>query len=421
MIRGSLQRKLTLGLITYLLLLSIAVAAHGVFVNESVEALIWESLLQSEFAHFHERLDEDPGYRWTDTELLQLYGRGSDAPIPAAFDLPAGVHDEIGIGARQFIAMVDGTGSQRSVMALDITEMERAERTFIRTIFASSALIATLLVLATFFGVRRLVRPLAHLARDIDSLSPDHNGQRVMVEKNAPREAQVIAQGLNAYLQRNDEYVERERKFIRMASHELRTPIAALIGTAEVAIDQRRTSAAEDPQLQRILDTAHEMQDTVAMLLVLARDPARLRAMMEPTDLADIVAHVVDSHMALATAKQLTIQVVTADVAALDAPRQIVAATIANLLRNAIENSELGNIAITVTGSQVMIEDPGHGVSEHERARLYTQRARDGAHATGGIGLELISRACAHLGWQLAMETLARGGTRATLTFRPAP
>lgn len=93
-------------------------------------------------------------------------------------------------------------------------------------------------------------------------------------------------------------------------------------------------------------------------------------------------------------------------------------ATIGNLVRNAIENSEHGTIRVITTGSGVTVQDSGHGVSESERSRIYTQLARAGSAAAGGIGLELIARACAHLGWRLDIDSLESGGTKATLTFR---
>jgi len=414
----SLRRQITLGVLVYTLLLSLGVATHGVIVNENVERLIWESLLQSEFAHFQERGRTDPGYRWVDTDLLQLFGSGSDAPIPVKFDLTPGIHDEISVGNKQYVALVSGTGLARSVMTLDITEIERAERQLIWTILGSSTALVCALVLATIFGARRLVRPLSSLARAIAGLSPDRNGQRVQLEPHAPQEARVIAEGLNSYLMRIDDFVERERKFIRMASHELRTPIAVVVSTAEVALDPLATRHSTETQLRRILATAHEMQDLVTLLLALARDPARLQSMMEPVDLAELLPTVIEDHRPLASSKELVFDILATPSCSLHAPRQIVRAAVGNLVRNAIENSECGTIRIVTTDSSVVVHDPGHGISEGERSRIYTQLARVGSSAAGGIGLELIARACAHLGWRLNIDSPASGGTKATLSFR---
>lgn len=414
----SLRRQITLGMLAYTLLLSLGIATYGVTVIKNVEHLIWESLLRSEFEYFLECQRTEAGYRWDDTELLRLFGKGSDTPIPTEFDLPAGVHDGISVGKKQFVVLASGIGSDRSVMTLDITNIERVERQLIWMILGFSAVLVCILVLVTIFGARRLVRPLSSLARAIAELSPDQNGQRVQIEPHAPKEAQVIAERLNSYLVQIDDFVERERKFIRMASHELRTPLAVVVSTAEVALDPLVSSHSTETHLRRILATAHEMQDLVTLLLALARDPARLQSMMELVDLAELVPSIVQDHRPLAGSKELAFDIITIPPCSIHAPRQIVSATIGNLVRNAIENSEHGTIRVITTSSGVTVQDSGHGVSESERSRIYTQLARAGSAAAGGIGLELIARACAHLGWRLDIDSLESGGTKATLTFR---
>jgi len=414
----SLRRQITLGMLAYTLLLSLGIATYGVTVIKNVEHLIWESLLRSEFEYFLECQRTEAGYRWDDTELLRLFGKGSDIPIPTEFDLPAGVHDGISVGKKQFVVLASGIGSDRSVMTLDITNIERVERQLIWMILGFSAVLVCILVLVTIFGARRLVRPLSSLARAIAELSPDQNGQRVQIEPHAPKEAQVIAERLNSYLVQIDDFVERERKFIRMASHELRTPLAVVVSTAEVALDPLVSSHSTETHLRRILATAHEMQDLVTLLLALARDPARLQSMMELVDLAELVPSIVQDHRPLAGSKELAFDIITTPPCSIHAPRQIVRATIGNLVRNAIENSEHGTIRVITTSSGVTVQDSGHGVSESERSRIYTQLARAGSAAAGGIGLELIARACAHLGWHLDIDSLESGGTKATLTFR---
>ncbi len=111
-------------------------------------------------------------------------------------------------------------------MVLDITHMEHAERLLILTIAGSTVALVALLAVITWFGVGWLSRPLTKLAAGITELVPEHAGQVVKVDAAAPREAVVIAEKLNEYLRRIDRYVERERDFLRMASHELRSSCA---------------------------------------------------------------------------------------------------------------------------------------------------------------------------------------------------
>lgn len=103
------------------------------------------------------------------------------------------------------------------------------------------------------------------------------------------------------------------------------------------------------------------------------------------------------------------------------APAQIARAAIGNLVRNAIENSDRGVIRIsTAADSSVIIADPGHGMSDDEMSAVYTRLARSGEMlGTAGIGIDLISRICEHLGWRLSFTSAPGEGTTATLDFAP--
>ena len=200
-----------------------------------------------------------------------------------------------------------------------------------------------------------------------------------------------------------------------MASHELRTPLAVLASSIEVEIDRR---GAGDPVLTHLLNTVRDMERLVSMLVVLAKDPARLRAVDEAVDLAALIPAIVADHDFLARHKELSFALALEPTCKVAAPPLVARAAIGNLLRNAIENSDRGVIRITTSAdAKVTIADPGHGMSDEEMSAVYTRLARSGesAAAATGIGLELISRLCEHLGWRLEFRSERDKGTTATL------
>lgn len=416
--RWGLTRRLTIGILAYVLVVSLVVAAHGYVVNERAEHLVWESLLTSELEHFVARRAADEGSRWTDTETLKLYGAPSGTTIPMEFaKLPLGVHDEVRTRAGQFVALVSSMGGAPVVLALEISDLERRERALIATMALSVAGVAAVLALLAHAGARWLVRPLAAMVETISSWTPERSGQRLPLDAAAPREAAVIAAAFNDYLENLDRFVERERAFLNTASHELRTPIAVVASSAEVALEACGDPSVVRPSLERVLRTARDMERLVALLLALAKDPARLRAAAEPVVLGLLVPSIVDDHRYLAEPKELVFDVVCTHAAVVQAPSPSVRAAIGNLVRNAIENSDRGVIRVEAAGSRVVIADPGHGMSDEEMAAVYTRLARAGAVSGGGIGLDLIGRLCAHLGWVLTFESQHERGTRAILDF----
>lgn len=416
--RSGLRRRILLGLFAYTALLSAAVLTHGFVVNEHAEQLVWQSLLQTELNYFVERSKADPGYRWADTDSLALFDGSAPERLPAALrGLSPGVHDGLMVDGRERVVMVRDVEGRPLLLALDITALEQRENEMAVTVLGSAALMVALLGVAIAWGVGHLVRPLSDMALRIGSLQPDRAGERIGVSKSASAELVVIADALNDYLQRNERFVQRERAFIDSASHELRTPIAVIAGATELALGSADIPASVRNQLSRIQHTAHGVEQLITLLLVLAKEPARLAGISERVALDELLPAIVEDHRHLTRDKGLTLVLAPMPPCAITAPEPIVKAAIGNLLRNAIENSDRGVITIGLQpAATVTIEDPGHGMTPEEISAIYACMARgEGDRGGGGIGLDLISRLCEHLGWELVIASDVGRGTRTTL------
>jgi signal transduction histidine kinase len=417
MSRPGLRRTLTIAVLAYAVIVAALVAAHGYVVNERAERLVWQSMLESELAHFAERRAADPTYRFVSTDTLKLYGPRAGSAVPAELEeLDPGVHDEVRTDNGVFVVLVTRSQEGNEVLALDISDIERRERTLTVAMLLPTVAVAGSLALLTYAGVGWLLRPLSSMANTLAAWPPNRTGQRLTIADSAPHEVEVIAVALNDYLQRIDAFVERERAFVNMASHELRTPIAVISGAAEVALDNRIEPASVDLHLSHILRTAHDMERLIALLVALAKDPSRLRAAAETVDLRVLVPTIARDHAFLAERKELAFEIDTSKAVTIRAPQQIVRDAIGNLMRNAVENSDRGIVRVRVEGARVIIDDPGHGMSSEEMSALYTRIARGhDMPASAGIGLELIARICAHLGWKLSFSSEPGKGTRAAL------
>lgn len=412
----SLHAKLMYWLGGYAVLLTGAIVLHGFLVNEFAENLVWESLLSRELEHYLERRKEDPGYRWNDSDTLQLYSVPGRDPPPTLGALPEGVHDSFLLGDRETVVLVQEVEGVKYAMVLDITELEAQEATL--TLFVIGLALALVMVMGGLiaWGLRRSLRPLSNLAHDISTLSPDRAGQHISVGDQASSELHVIANALNDYLRRQEEFVERERVFNDTASHELRTPIAVIAGASELALDQPGLPSAARHQIQRALRTARNVEQLIALLLTLAKDPTRLARSSDTVLLHELLPDIVDDHRHLMEDKALSIVVDHLAPCTVEAPLHIVQAAIGNLLRNAIENSDQGEIRFWLDAdATVTIEDPGHGMTPEEISRIHAQIARGGGREGGGIGLELLGRLCEHLGWTLSITSTPGRGTLSRL------
>lgn len=418
--RKSLRQRILLALFGYVIVLTVIVSAHGLIVNEYAEQLVWQTLLDSELDHIINRSQNDPSYRWVDSDSISLFGGRGTKPLPDSLaSLPPGIHDEIFLGGVERVVLVRQVDGHPMVLALDITDLEQREVDMGITMLGSTITMILLLGLVIGWGVSRLVRPLSTLATRIECLQPDRSGQRVDVPDEASSELVVIADALNDYLERNDHFVERERTFIDTTSHELRTPIAIIAGASAIALEQNDLGGAARGQLTRIHSTARDVERLIGLLLMLARDPARLATISEPVDVGPLLEQIVDSHRHLTHEKDLSIDLAIRSPVEVLAPPPIIQAAIGNLLRNAIENSDRGTIHVTLSApATITITDPGHGMTPEEISAIYARVARGGGERDGGgIGLDLIARLCEHLGWKLELLSKRDLGTSAVLRF----
>lgn len=420
---SSLRRRLLIGLFAYVALLSAAVGVHGWIVNERAEHLVWTTLLDSELDFVLERLAREPGYRWGNTRSLAYYDSHDAGGLPDALrNVPTGVHDEVMLDGLPKVVLLRDVGDRRVGLALDIAEFEQREMDLGIGVLGSALMMIALLGIAVALAANRLVRPVTELATQIGRLRPDATGQRITVAGESNAEIESITTVLNDYLQRHERFVERERAFIDSASHELRTPISVIAGASAIALQSSADVPAIHGQLLRIQRTSREIEQLINLLLVLAKDPARLARAHDRVSLADLLPEIIEDHRYLTRDKDLSITLVASGDQEVVAPLAIVQSAIGNLLRNAIENSDRGTITVSLRSpATVVIEDPGHGMSPEEIAAVYARLARGSSRDGTGIGLSFLSRLCEHLDWKLDIASTQGRGTIATLAMRRAP
>ena len=416
----SLRRRVLVGLLAYVALLSLAVGVHGVVVNERAERLVWTALLDAALDLVLEHRQREPDYRRDNTSPLAFHDEGDPQGLPVELrDLAPGVHDEIIVGGTESVALVREIDRRRVALVLDITDFERGELDLGFGVLGSALAMIALLGFAVAYSANRLLRPVTQLAQQIAALRPDATGERIRSGADTTAEIETISSALNNYLQRHEHFVERERAFIDSASHELRTPIAVIAGASAIALQHADMPAAIHGQLLRIQRTTRDVEQLVTLLLVLAKDPARLARSHDRVVLADVVPDIIEDHRHLTRGKDLSITFVDRGSEDVLAPLAIVQAAIGNLVRNAIENSDRGEITVTLQSpATVTIEDPGHGMSPEEIAAVYARLARGSSRDGSGIGLSFLARLCEHLDWRLDIASTQGQGTVATLVMR---
>ncbi|MBK6729089.1 MAG: HAMP domain-containing protein [Xanthomonadales bacterium] len=250
------------------MMIATGVLGLGYITNESVEIVVWQSLLNSEIDDLIKHRALDPNAPLPSSSNLHAYAveraqvDASGLPVALAALTP-GLHDEVELGDREAAVMVRDAGAQRFYMVIDITALEADERALTAWLLVVTGVVTVLLAALGWWISGRLLRPLSNFTAEIDQLRPTTGGKRVSFDALAQDEIASIGRAVNGLLGRIDGLVARERIFITTASHELRTPIAAIIGAAEVAAGQSDLSEAARKPLQRIQRASRDIDQLI--------------------------------------------------------------------------------------------------------------------------------------------------------------
>ncbi len=410
-----LRWRIASGLFAYCVLLGAALLYAGYLTNEKIEHVVWRSLLDAEANRFLAHLRSDPRYPLPRGGTLHAYlvTRTERGDLPAGLDqLGPGFHNDVPLAGHEASALVRALPDGRwLVLAVDADLVERNEKRLLGWSLLGALLGVGVLLAAVQGLTSRLLRPITRLIRGIDSLRPERTGSRLIVADDAPKEVAIISDSVNRHLERIEGFIDREREFIDMMSHELRTPLAALRG----AVDVLEARPASPPEVARVAARMRETlvgsEQLVETLLLLAREPTRIRQHAEVFDLRAMVADIVEAHASLARDRGISVELESGAPLAVTAAPRAVEIAVANLLRNAIEHGA-GSVRVRAAPDAVIeIAARAAATTPREVARLYSAAARDGRTRQSGIGLALIARLCQHMHWRLDIAPGADGAT----------
>ncbi|MEW2212874.1 ATP-binding protein [Streptomyces globisporus] len=274
----------------------------------------------------------------------------------------------------------------------------------------------------TWLVTRRALRPVEGIRREMAEITASEDLARRVPEPDSRDEIAALARTTNETLTVLEASVERQRRFVADASHELRSPIASLRTQLEVA--------EAHPEL---LDLPGAVADTVR-LQVLAADLlllARLDAGEKPGGGTVELGALVREEVSQRTGDRIAVAVEVPEGGAFEVngSRGQLSRVIGNLLDNAQRHAE-GSVAVSVAadgrGVRVEVRDDGAGVPEDERERIFERfvrlddaRSRDDGGA--GLGLAIARDVAARHGGTLTVHRADEGGAAFRLWLpRPA-
>ncbi|WP_104523431.1 HAMP domain-containing sensor histidine kinase [Blastococcus atacamensis] len=358
-------------------------------------------------------------------------------------DLPDGLADEVlaGTPARQRITVGDATVMAVGIplVGLDeayfeifpLEELDNTYRVLGTVLTLSVAGLVPLLLPVGWWVTGPALRPLHRISSAAESIAAGDLTTRI--DPRGDPSLVPIASSFNRTVAALEARVRTDARFAADVSHELRSPLTAMLGALELV-----ETTAEDlpPEGSEALDMLraelHRFERLVADLLEISRaDAGNADLVVEEVRLAALVEEALSRRRLLGRgAERLSVTSEAAEVV-IHADKRRLERVLGNLMDNADKHGG-GLTAITVARGAdtacVLVDDDGPGVPPGERERVFDRFARGaGGIRTrtegAGLGLALVARHVHAMGGTVTVGESPSGGARfgVELPIRPVP
>ncbi len=287
---------------------------------------------------------------------------------------------------------------------------------------------AWLSVGALILIVSRGLKPVRWISDQIEAVGVADLSDRLATDA-VPRELMPIVHRLNDLLCRLQDAFVREKQLTADIAHELRTPVAGLRTTLELADKKLRTTTEYQESVRNCLAVTLHMQAIVENLLILSRLEGNQYKFSGETFRVDLMlAETIEEYAAEISRRNLKLTWNNRSERQLSAPAGAVRLVIRNLLDNAASYTEPeGCVEIALTEDsgniRLCIANTGSRVAAENAQRVFDRfwrgdeaRSLNGLHV--GLGLAIVRRIMQAIGGDITVETQAGEWFRVKVLFK---
>jgi signal transduction histidine kinase len=284
------------------------------------------------------------------------------------------------------VVLVRTIRDQVVVLAIEREEADEAVAAVRQQLLISGPVALALAGVLGYLVAGLGLRPVERMRARAATISSRSAGERLPVPSAA--ELGRLAVTLNAMLDRLDQGLDRERRFVADASHELRTPLALMLTEVELALSGPRSTEELREALISVEEDVRRLISLTEDLLALASaTAAHLELQTEPVDIAAIAADVVRRFQATADAEARSVSVSGDPSVRVDGDADRLGRVVSNLVSNALRHGA-GEVEVRVAGGEeVVVEviDEGPGFAEERPFERFA-----GSHGSVGLGLAIV-------------------------------
>ncbi len=268
----------------------------------------------------------------------------------------------------------------------------------------AAALVVGLIVRLLMLQVSRTVAGLGNWAQGLD----EKTLQNQPPDFHYP-ELNALAELIRTSLQSVQEGLDREHKFLRHASHELRTPISVIRNNVELLdklqhLPEERKAGKQKQVIQRIDRASLNMKYMTETLLWLSRNEDTMPS-LKPVQLDTLITELTDDLLYLIEGKEVTSEVHTTP-CIVHVPEPAAGIVISNLIRNALQHTNSGSVNITQDENHITIINTLPSSSKGDDLGF-------------GLGLKLTEQLTRKLGWPYENKVTSSGNLATVTLIEP--
>lgn len=310
-------------------------------------------------------------------------------------------------------------------------------QSILRSIVTLSLVALPLFILLALAGgyaiTRRAFRPVQEIVKAAEAISSGSDlTRRIGLAGNEHDEIYALGHAFDEMFARLEESFNRERQFASDASHELRTPIAAILTQCEYALSLPEDNAEQRMCLERIQRQAKRMSTLVSQLLELTRaDQQRAAIRKESFDLSELIEVVLEQMEPQAQARGIEFRTRLKPNLSFFGDPSLMMRLILNLVSNAIQYGRSGGfvlVSLTDDGRQaeLRVEDNGIGIAPEHTPHIFERfyradPSRSAQSGSSGLGLSMVAWIVKAHGGTVGVSSTLGVGTTFTVILPLSP
>ncbi|QDT56664.1 Alkaline phosphatase synthesis sensor protein PhoR [Caulifigura coniformis] len=317
-------------------------------------------------------------------------------------------------------------GTRLTLLRHDLSKIDELVVLTATLIFAVAPLFA-------YWLAGRATNAVGEITRTASRLRPDRLEERLPL-RGTGDELDQLAQTINGLLDRIAVFLDHKRDVLANAAHELRTPLAAIRSSVEVALNEQRTPQEYQELLEDIIDQSGSLQTLLNQLLLLSEAEAELlRSQVDVVGLDRIVSRAVEMFQGVAEVREISLEVQPLPRCDVSGNKVHLQQVVNNLIDNGLKYTPAGGkVQVTLNVdrdrrvARLHVKDSGIGVSAVDVPRIFDRffrvdrsRRRDSPEGTG-LGLSICKAVVEAHGGKISCQSTLGQGTEFTVELQLA-